>query len=301
MSITARIYTHQHHSSSRYHLPDTTMSDSKAALLDHIDSPADPPPAYDPLTKPARGVLPRPPPLSLPVLNDLRTKRVILASQSPRRRQILGFLGLPVEVIPSNAAEDLPKSLAPFEYVLGTATKKAQAVYQQEITNEEKGEPALILAADTVVVNTASGSILEKPTSEAHHFSMLRSLRDARNHKVYTALVAMAPLESARLPGYAMESHVEETGVVFDGEVSDELIMAYVRTREGADKAGGYGLQGLGSILVEKVEGSYDNVIGLPLKATLKIIQTVMAKANDEDRLADDDDLDEGDENEDAE
>jgi septum formation protein len=85
-----------------------------------------------------------------------------------------------------------------------------------------------------------------------------------------------------------MESHVEETDVVFDGDVSDELIMAYVRTREGADKAGGYGLQGLGSILVEKVEGSYDNVIGLPLKATLKIIEAVMAKADDEDRLPDD-------------
>jgi septum formation protein len=265
------------------------MTGCKEALLDHVDSPADPPPAYDPPTKPARGApLPRPPPLSLPVLNDLRTKRVVLASQSPRRRQIIGYLGLPIEVIPSNAAEDLPKSLAPFEYVLGTATKKARAVYQQEITNEEKGEPALILAADTVVVNTATGTILEKPTSEAHHFSMLRSLRDSRNHKVYTALVAMAPLESARQPGYAMESHVEETDVVFDGDVSDELIMAYVRTREGADKAGGYGLQGLGSILVEKVEGSYDNVIGLPLKATLKIIEAVMAKADDEDRLPDD-------------
>lgn len=262
------------------------MSDSKEALLPN-EEPVDPPPAYNPPTKPT--MLPRPPPLSLPALNDLRTKRVILASQSPRRRQIISYLGLPnIEVIPSNAAEDLPKTLAPFEYVLGTATKKAQAVYAQEINNEAKGEPALILAADTVVVDTASGTILEKPTSEAHHFAMLRSLRDARDHKVYTALVAMAPLASARQPGYAMESMVEETAVRFDGEVTDELLMAYVRTREGADKAGGYGLQGLGSILVEKIEGSYDNVIGLPLKATLKIIEAVMAKADDEDRLPDD-------------
>lgn len=265
------------------------MSDSKEALLAN-EKPIDPPPAYDPSPKPARGsMLPRPPPLSLPALNDLRTKRVILASQSPRRRQIISHLGLPnIEVIPSSAAEDLPKTLAPFEYVLGTATKKAQAVYAQEIDNEAKGEPALILAADTVVVDTSSGSILEKPTSEAHHFAMLRALRDAREHKVYTALVAMAPLASARQPGYAMESMVEETAVRFDGDVTDELIMAYVRTREGADKAGGYGLQGLGSILVEKIEGSYDNVVGLPLKATLKLIEAVMAKADDEDRLPDD-------------
>ncbi|KAJ5091253.1 dTTP/UTP pyrophosphatase [Penicillium alfredii] len=270
------------------------MSDSKTNLLAHMDESttnlADPPPAYDPRTsKPA---LPRPPPLSLAVLNDLRTKRVILASSSPRRRQIIAHLGLPIEVIPSNAEEDLPKTLAPFEYVLGTATKKAEAVYEQEINNEAHGEPALILAADTVVVDTASGSILEKPRSEAHHVAMLRSLRDARDHKVFTALVAMAPLASARQPGYAMESTVEETAVRFDGEVTDDLILAYVRTREGADKAGGYGLQGLGSILVEKIDGSYDNVVGLPLKATLKLIEDVMARADDEDRLLNDPVLD---------
>jgi septum formation protein len=95
-----------------------------------------------------------------------------------------------------------------------------------------------------------------------------------------------------------MESHVEETDVTFDGTVSDEMIMAYVRTREGADKAGGYGLQGLGSILVEKVEGSYDNVIGMPLKATLKLIETVMTKADDDNELQDDDPLVEDDEDE---
>jgi septum formation protein len=128
---------------------------------------------------------------------------------------------------------------------------------------------------------------------------MLRQLRDARDHKVYTALVAMAPLQSARQPGYALESFVEETSVRFDGEVSDDLILAYVRTREGADKAGGYGLQGLGSILVEKIEGSYDNVIGLPLKATLNIIQKVVNMANDEDRLEGDPMLDDDEEDSD--
>ncbi|CAG7972752.1 unnamed protein product [Penicillium salamii] len=267
------------------------MEDSKKALLSQMEdftTASDPPPAYDqPTTKPNRGApLPRPPPLNLPALNNLRNKRVILASQSPRRKQILSFLGLPnLEIIPSKAEEDLPKSLGPFEYVLATAQKKAQAVYEQEINNETQGEPALILAADTIIVDPTSGSILEKPRSEAHHVSMLRSLRDIRDHKVYTALVAMAPLASARDPGYAMETTVEETDVRFDGEVTDELILAYVRTREGADKAGGYGLQGLGSILVEKVDGSYDNVIGLPLKATLKLIETVMAKADDEEDM----------------
>ena len=103
-------------------------------------------------------------------------------------------------------------------------------------------------------------------------------LRDQNNgwHKVYTAVVAMAPLESLMDPGYAMETHVEETHVKFDQSVTDELIWAYVRTRGGADKAGGYGIQGVGSILVEEIDGTFDNVVGLPLRATLQVIEKVV-------------------------
>jgi septum formation protein len=201
----------------------------------------------------------------------------------------MSYLGLPnIEIIPSTEPEDFPKTMAPIEYVLATATKKAQTIYAQEANNEEKGEPGLILAADTIVVDILRGTILEKPRSEADHVAMLKDLRTAGDHKVYTAIVVMVPLESARQPGYAMESHIEETDVRFDSEITDELILAYVRTREGADKAGGYGLQGLGSILVEKVNGSYDNVIGLPLKATLKLIEKVVTRADDDERLAED-------------
>lgn len=251
---------------------------------DKTDVPADPPP-YEAAT--ARAPLPRPPfPLGLAALQELRTKRVILASQSPRRKQIMSYLGLPnIEIIPSTEPEDFPKNMVPLEYVLATATKKAQTIYRKEIVNEAKGEPALILAADTVVVDPTTGTILEKPRSEAQHVAMLMDLRNMRDHKVYTAIVVMVPLASARQPGYVMETHVEETDVRFDSEITDELIVAYVRTREGADKAGGYGLQGLGSILVEKIDGSYDNVIGLPLKATLKLIEKAIARGDDDDRL----------------
>lgn len=268
----------------------------KETLKTKISGPdiMDAPPNYEETPSHAQQVrtpLPRPPPLALPFLNDLRNRRVILASASPRRRQIMSLLGLPnIEVIPSNAAEDLPKTLQPFEYVLATATKKAHAVYEAEIeTEEEKGEPGLIIAADTVVVDTSTGTILEKPRSEASHIAMLKALRSARNHKVYTAIAVMAPLASARQPGYAMETAIEETAVKFDGGVSDEVIVAYVKTREGADKAGGYGLQGLGSILIEGIDGSYDNVVGLPLKTTLGLMEKVVVKADDDDRLGDDD------------
>lgn len=269
--------------------------------------PTDAPPSYEAVSvpskesqpRPAAGVPPRqlrpPPPLDLPALNVLRGKRVILASASPRRKALLAQIGLTnVEVIPSKFEENLSKSLSPFEYVLGTATQKALAVYKDEIDNEEKGEPGLILAADTVVVN-AMGDILEKPRSEAHHIAMLKGLRDSGVHRVYTAVVVVTPLQSARDPGYAMESTTEETLVKFDSEITDELLLAYVRTREGADKAGGYGIQGTGAILVEKIEGSFDNVVGLPLRTTLKLIGSVLARSDDDDILPDDDFLDEED------
>jgi septum formation protein len=74
-------------------------------------------------------------------------------------------------------------------------------------------------------------------------------------------------------------------GVADSTTVTDELLLAYVKTREGADKAGGYGIQGMGSILVERIDGTFDNVVGLPLRATLKLIEKVMTKADDEELL----------------
>lgn len=199
-----------------------------------------------------------------------------------------------ITIIPSSFAEDLPKSLSPFEYVLQTAQQKALTVYQREVDRD----PALVIAADTVVIGPG-GQILEKPKSEKEHIAMLRSLRDAGEHKVCTGIACIAPLETVTDPGYALETHVEETTVKFDTNgrcqnshlsntmltialVTDDLILAYVRTREGADKAGGYGIQGTGAILVESVHGDYNNVVGLPLRATLQLIERVMNPEEEE-------------------
>lgn len=183
-----------------------------------------------------------------------------------------------LEIIPSTVPEDKSKALAPFEYVLETAQQKALNVYQATI-DSPKGEPALVIAADTIVA-TDFGHILEKPRSEKDHVETLQMLRDENGgwHKVYTAVVCVAPLETPVDPGYAIETHVEETAVKFDQSVTDELIVSYVRTREGVDKAGGYGIQGLGSILVEKIDGTFDNVVGLPLRATLQLIEKVVVE-----------------------
>lgn len=154
-------------------------------------------------------------------------------------------------------------------------------VYSSELNDTELGEPAVVLAADTIVVSL-SGQVLEKPRSEADHIAMLKMLRNSGYHRVYTAVVAMAPLASARHPGYATESTVEETTVRFGRDISDEMLLAYVRTREGADKAGGYAIQGVGAILVERIEGSWDNVVGLPLRATLGLIEKVLVQSKEE-------------------
>ena len=92
----------------------------------------------------------------------------------------------------------------------------------------------------------------------------------------------MAPLASAQYPGYATESTVEETTVRFGRDISDEMLLAYVRTREGADKAGGYAIQGIGALLVERIEGSWDNVVGLPLRATLGLVEKVLARSEED-------------------
>jgi septum formation protein len=129
---------------------------------------------------------------------------------------LLSQIGLgDIETIPSSFAEDLPKTGAPFDYVLETATQKAMTVYKKEINNAQKGEPALIIAADTIVVSR-DGQILEKPKSMKEHVETLKMLRDTGTHRVYTAVACMAPLESAIEPGYRLESHVEETSVRFD-------------------------------------------------------------------------------------
>ena len=128
-----------------------------------------------------------------------------------------------------------------------------------------------------------AGLVLEKPRSEADHIAMLKMLRNTASHKVFTAVVVMAPLASAREPGYALENIVEETTVRFGRDLGDDVLMAYVKTREGADKAGGYGIQGIGAILVDRIEGSFDNAVGLPLRSTLGLIEKVLQIAEGED------------------
>lgn len=184
-------------------------------------------------------------------VGHLSTKRVVLASQSPRRREILELLGVRgLVVTPSRFDEDSLRKLhfdSVAEYVKTSARRKAE-----EVAEREKYD--LIIAADTVVV--VDGRVLEKPRSEGEAIEYLRML-SARSHQVLTG-VAM------RTAGGAVTNFVESTHVHF-APLSDDLIAAYVATREPMDKAGAYGIQGMGGSFVTKLNGCYFNVMGLPM------------------------------------
>ncbi|KAK2733319.1 acetylserotonin methytransferase-like protein [Colletotrichum kahawae] len=250
-----------------------------------------PPPAGGP------GPGPRAPlPLNLPIISYLQSKRVVLASASPRRRQLLAQVGLTnLEITPSTKPEDLDKSAyGPYEYVAATARQKCLDVYETALQTHLASipDPDVVISADTIIV-TRDGRVLEKPRSEAEHIKMLRHLRDTRLHRVLTAVCVLAPREDARSPGYEIVTHTEETKVYFaqeDNGLPDDVIDAYVKTREGADKAGGYGSQGIGGlVLVEKIEGNFDNVVGLPVRQTLSLAEKAVFK-QDEEEVAEEDD-----------
>jgi septum formation protein len=175
--------------------------------------------------------------------------------------------------------------------VLETARQKAIDVYKAEADSDV--EPVLVLAADTIVVSDSI--ILEKPRGFDHHVSMLKLLRDSpRPHKVYTAVAAIVPLEVPVSPGYTLETCIEESIVHFKKDVTDDQILEYVKSGEASDAAGGYKVQEQGGkLLVDKVEGDYHNVIGLPVDATVTLIHKALDRArsatDDED---DDDDYD---------
>ncbi|KAK7404130.1 hypothetical protein QQX98_010088 [Neonectria punicea] len=228
-------------------------------------------------------------PLELPILTHLSDKRVILASASPRRRALLQQFGLTnLEITPSTKPEDLDKTTyGPDGYVAATARQKCMDVYSSalELSLKSIPDPHLVIAADTIVV-TRDGQILEKPRSEADHIRMLKHLRDTRMHRVLTAVSVMAPREDARHPGYELASDTQETRVYFLSEsdgLADDVIEAYVKTREGADKAGGYAVQGIGGMLmVEKIDGSVDNAVGLPVRQCMALAERVIFRQDDE-------------------
>jgi septum formation protein len=180
------------------------------------------------------------------------TARLTLASQSPRRRELLGLLGLALEVRPARTDEARRPGEAPEAYVRRVAAEKAAAV-----------EGALVLGADTAVV--LGGEVLGKPRDEADARRMLRALSGSV-HRVLTGVCvrrATPPAESEALVA---------TEVLF-APLTEAEIAWYVSTGEPLDKAGAYALQGAGGAFVVEVRGSVSNVVGLPLRETAGLLR----------------------------
>ncbi|KAL5615377.1 hypothetical protein BROUX41_005425 [Berkeleyomyces rouxiae] len=225
--------------------------------------------------------------LKIPIIMHLRGQRLVLASASPRRRALLSQIGLTnIEIRPSTKPENLDKATrTPHEYVTATASQKALDVYQTILSEGEADpslvDPTLLISADTIIVSR-DGRVIEKPRNEADHIRMLKLLRDTEFHSVLTSVCVIAPREDAQHPGYEIETHTEETKVWFapeDDGLPDDVIEAYVKTGEGVDKAGGYAIQGIGGmVLVDKVDGSVDNVVGLPVRRVLAMAEKVIFK-----------------------
>jgi septum formation protein len=175
-------------------------------------------------------------------------RRLILASASPRRRELLAQAGFTFEVRPAHVNEDPRTDEDPIAYVVRLARDKAQAVF-----NELNDPEIVVLGADTTV--TLDGHILAKPENAADAARMLRLL-SGRTHRVITG-VAVATASGTQVAA-------EVTGVQFL-TLSDEEIAAYIATGEPMDKAGAYGIQGYAAKWIPRVQGCYFNVVGLPL------------------------------------
>jgi len=225
-------------------------------------------------------------------------KRVVLASKSSRRIEILRTFGLEPEVVPSTFEETLIHSDYPdvHEYPVATASHKAVEVYERLVRESPEDAPDLVIAADTVVLtHPQPGSIsstpfadtppiyqeiLEKPGSKEDNRRMLLDL-NGNVCEVVTGVSLVYPVLEA--PGYVIKS-LDERTLVYFADNPPHLIDAYVESGEGIDRAGGFAVQGLGGSLIRKVDGDYQNVVGFPAASFFKFLDEL---AEDNDFLAD--------------
>ncbi|XP_023193113.1 N-acetylserotonin O-methyltransferase-like protein isoform X1 [Xiphophorus maculatus] len=208
-----------------------------------------------------------------PVISKLSGKLVVLASSSPRRLEILRNAGLRFEVVPSWFKETLNKGLfkAPHEYAVETAKQKALEVARRMPVKHLK-TPDMVIGADTIV--TVDGMILEKPVDKQDAYRMLSSL-SGKEHSVFTgvAIVLCHEKDDDELD-YQMIDFYEETKVKF-ADLSQDMLWEYINSGEPMDKAGGYGIQALGGMLVEYVHGDFLNVVGFPLNHFCKQLDII--------------------------
>lgn len=186
-------------------------------------------------------------------------RALVLASASPRRRDILGQLGVEFSVVPSGIDERLFPDELPDQHVTRLAREKALEVRGRLAS--EASRPC-VLAADTIVV--IDGEVFGKPLHDDDALRMLRRL-SGRTHRVLTAL------SLCEVGGDCSEAWLQTTEVTFC-ELNDASLRAYIASGEARDKAGSYAIQGLGAGIVRSIAGSYTNVVGMPAAETLEML-----------------------------
>lgn len=200
--------------------------------------------------------------------------KVILASGSPRRKEMFERAGISFSVLKSDAKEVMTKT-APGEGVLELAKQKAEAVKEQlskrdflwNLEEDKNKEGILIVGADTIVVS--EGTILGKPEDEKDALRILMSL-SGKTHSVFTGVCGIFLNREGNVVPERGVSFAEETFVTMYPFMEEEA-RAYIRTGEPMDKAGAYGIQGLGGLLVKEIRGDYQNVVGFPLAAFFRL------------------------------
>lgn len=184
---------------------------------------------------------------------------LILASKSPRRQALLKLLQLPFRILTAETSEEFESTLLPQEIVTELAVRKGKRVC--ELYPAETADK-IVLSADTIVV--LDGEVLNKPNDEAHAFEMLSKLQ-GRTHEVFTGF--------ALTKGSRRVVEVERTAVTF-APMSAAEIRAYIQVANPLDKAGAYGIQDdIGACYIERIEGCYYNVVGLPLAKLYKTLK----------------------------
>jgi len=185
--------------------------------------------------------------------NKLKLPSLFLASQSPRRKNLLEILNIQFTVLQPNATEEKVTKMGAETLVQENAYRKAQSVIQ-ELTNDS----GILIGADTLVV--LESDIIGKPTNEADVKANLKKL-SGKTHEVVTGLALLSPQ-------YGDRKCAVKSSVTFR-KLSDDEIEGYAKIKEPYDKAGSYAVQGVGSLFIESLKGSYSNVMGFPIEAFL--------------------------------
>ncbi|KAK0206899.1 inosine triphosphate pyrophosphatase-like protein [Desarmillaria ectypa] len=223
--------------------------------------------------------------LQVPAIKKLLDKKIILASNSPRRKEILQTYGLAPDIVPSTFEENLaPGSFEDIhEYPVATATHKAVEVYERLVDQDPDDAPDIVIAADTVVLTHVQPStsdvsysvlpetnqeLLEKPSSKEDNLRMLLDLNGG----------VLYPILSA--PGYAIKS-IDERSLVYFADNPKHIVEAYADSGEGVDRAGGFAIQGLGGLLIRKIEGDYNNVVGFPAASFFTLLDLLVEEEPD--------------------